>query len=128
MRPCPSPGILSGAPVPGRYLLYPETSAAGLWSTPSDLAQLIIAIQRGLKGSDGGVSRMVAHWLTTPVVEGQALGLSVVQGAARTFSHGAQRRIRRISRWGPLQWRGHYDQPERQFRRITRIARAVRGD
>ncbi len=35
----------NGVAIPGKYHTYPEMSAAGLWTTPSDLATLGIALQ-----------------------------------------------------------------------------------
>jgi CubicO group peptidase (beta-lactamase class C family) len=35
-----------GAPVAGRWHLYPEMAAAGLWTTPTDLAKFIVAVRR----------------------------------------------------------------------------------
>lgn len=37
--------------VTGRYHTYPEMAAAGLWTTPSDLARLILEVQRSLAGT-----------------------------------------------------------------------------
>ena len=35
-----------GAPVAGRWHVYPEMAAAGLWTTPTDLAKFIVAVRR----------------------------------------------------------------------------------
>ncbi|HVG00158.1 MAG TPA: serine hydrolase domain-containing protein [Chloroflexia bacterium] len=40
----------SGRPVAGKWRVYPEMAAAGLWTTPSDLARLAIDLQRALSG------------------------------------------------------------------------------
>jgi CubicO group peptidase (beta-lactamase class C family) len=39
-----------GAPVEGGFHTYPEMAAAGLWTTPTDLARYAIEIQRSLRG------------------------------------------------------------------------------
>lgn len=44
-----------GKAVPGGWRIYPESAAAGLWSTPSDLAKVIIEVQK----TTGGVSSKV---------------------------------------------------------------------
>ncbi|MDZ4860334.1 MAG: serine hydrolase domain-containing protein [Candidatus Hydrogenedentes bacterium] len=41
---------LNGKPVEGRYHVYPEMAAAGLWTTPSDLALAAIALQHTKSG------------------------------------------------------------------------------
>lgn len=41
---------LNGVVVKGKWHIYPEMAAAGLWSTPKDLAQFIIYIQAALNG------------------------------------------------------------------------------
>jgi CubicO group peptidase (beta-lactamase class C family) len=44
-------GSLSdGAEVPGKSHIYPETIAAGLWTTPSDLARFAIARMNTTRG------------------------------------------------------------------------------
>jgi CubicO group peptidase (beta-lactamase class C family) len=54
-------------PVEGKWLVYPELAAAGLWTTPSDLARAGIALQLALKGeaqhvlSAATVARMLIH-------------------------------------------------------------------
>jgi CubicO group peptidase (beta-lactamase class C family) len=43
-----------GTPVDGGWNRYPEMAAAGLWTTPSDLARFAIAVQRASRGEGGG--------------------------------------------------------------------------
>jgi CubicO group peptidase (beta-lactamase class C family) len=40
----------SGAPLPGGWRVVPELAAGGLWSTPTDLAKLLIAIADAFQG------------------------------------------------------------------------------
>jgi hypothetical protein len=35
----------AGMPVTGKYRTYPEMAAAGLWTTPTDLANFCIEVQ-----------------------------------------------------------------------------------
>ncbi len=42
-------GHVKGVPLAGRWHVYPELAAAGLWTTPSDLARFVIAIQQAKK-------------------------------------------------------------------------------
>jgi CubicO group peptidase (beta-lactamase class C family) len=54
--------LSSGAEVPGGWRVMPEAAAAGLWSTPSDLARLLIAISRSYKGEDDALlSQVIAR-------------------------------------------------------------------
>ena len=71
-----------GSPVHRGWHVYPTTAAAGLWTTPADLAKFIIAIQNGLKGEHNGpIGGVIAREMTTPS-PGQeyALGLLVKDG------------------------------------------------
>jgi CubicO group peptidase (beta-lactamase class C family) len=45
----------SGKPIPGKYHTYPEMSAAGLWTTASDLATLAILLQHTYAGQSSAV-------------------------------------------------------------------------
>jgi CubicO group peptidase (beta-lactamase class C family) len=40
----------SGQPIYGKWLTYPEMGPSGLWTTPSDLAQLVVEIMRARAG------------------------------------------------------------------------------
>ena len=42
--------LTDGSPVPGRWHIYPEKAAAGLWTTASDLARFMIAVQEAYTG------------------------------------------------------------------------------
>jgi CubicO group peptidase (beta-lactamase class C family) len=68
---------LDGNPLAGRYHVYPEHAAAGLWSTPSDLARLALAI--GTSWRTGGLLKQAtAELMATRVANGPTgLGLFV---------------------------------------------------
>ncbi len=75
----------------GKWNVYPEMSAAGLWTTPSDLAQMVIGIQKALAGASTGViSPEIAQWMTTPVLDHDGLGLFVDGPHNQIFSHGGR--------------------------------------
>lgn len=60
------------------YNLYPESAAAGLWTTPTDLAKLIIDIQLSLKSDSGKIlSQQFTSELTTPTLENSNSALGV---------------------------------------------------
>ncbi len=42
--------LANGQPLPQKWNLYPATSAAGLWTTPTDLARFVIEIQKAHAG------------------------------------------------------------------------------
>jgi hypothetical protein len=44
-----------GKPLPGGFRVYPELAAAGLWTTPSDLARFAIELQTAASGRGGRV-------------------------------------------------------------------------
>ncbi|MFO7601877.1 MAG: serine hydrolase domain-containing protein [Candidatus Desulfacyla sp.] len=46
---------VDGAVLPGGWNTYPELVAAGLWTTSSDLARLIIEVQKAAVGNQGAV-------------------------------------------------------------------------
>lgn len=79
-----------GAPVAGRFHGYPELAAAGLWTTPSDYARYVIAIQRALRDEPGAIlSRAMVDTMLTHVRGGYGLGVAVTgTGESRRFSHG----------------------------------------
>jgi CubicO group peptidase (beta-lactamase class C family) len=79
-----------GQPVPGKYHTYPELAAAGLWTTPGDLARFAIGIQDALVGKPHSViSKATAEQALSRQIENDGLGF-FLDGEGRTlrFSHG----------------------------------------
>jgi CubicO group peptidase (beta-lactamase class C family) len=73
-----TPYKADGAPVPGGFHTYPEMAAAGLWTTPTDLARFVIEIQRSLRGDANHV--LSADMTRQMLADGQGhwgLGLQV---------------------------------------------------
>jgi CubicO group peptidase (beta-lactamase class C family) len=84
----------SGEPVKGKWHTYPEMAAAGLWTTPSDLARFAMAIQQAYAGTSNSVlSRAMARQLLTTQIDGWGLGPGVEgEGRSARFSHGGDNR------------------------------------
>lgn len=78
-----------GSMVPGRYHTYPELAAAGLWTTPSDLARFVIAIAQSARGAPHAVLlRPIIHQMLTPQTGDYGLGVAVAAaGQTLRFSH-----------------------------------------
>jgi CubicO group peptidase (beta-lactamase class C family) len=84
-----------GAPMPGRWRVYPELAAAGLWTTASDLARFAIAVQQSRTGAPGAlVSKALATRMLTPAAGGEegnfignGLGFFIDQRGKGTFAH-----------------------------------------
>jgi CubicO group peptidase (beta-lactamase class C family) len=75
---------------PASWHVYPEQAAAGLWTTPSDLARIAIEVQRAIKGPKGIVlTQASARELLSPTgVGGYGVGFGVAQrGQGWYFSH-----------------------------------------
>ena len=68
-----------GTPVDGGPHVYPEQAAAGLWTTPSDLARLAIGVQQALSGTSAIVLPLgTAHAMLAPMYYNQqAIGFAV---------------------------------------------------
>ena len=79
-----------GRTIPGKRHTYPEMAAAGLWTTPSDLARFALAMDRSLEGKPGGVlSKETAVKMLTPGFGDYGLGFGInKRGGALYFSHG----------------------------------------
>jgi len=79
-------------PVKGRWHIYPEMAAAGLWTTPTDLARFAIEVQQAYAGKSSKViSPAMARQMLTEVKDGDGLGV-FLQGTGHglTFNHGGR--------------------------------------
>jgi CubicO group peptidase (beta-lactamase class C family) len=80
-----------GHPLPGRFHVYPEMAAAGLWTTAADLARAGIALQQALSGTEGALlSRSTAEEMLTPSPAGGGVGLGFFlegEGEGMRFGH-----------------------------------------
>src|SRR5262249_40317982 len=76
--------------LPGKWRLLPEMAAAGMWSTPSDLARVAIEIQRIRAGkSNKLLSASTVNQMLTRQVGDWGLGFSIEgEGPKVRFSHG----------------------------------------
>ncbi|HEY6816642.1 MAG TPA: serine hydrolase domain-containing protein [Croceibacterium sp.] len=80
----------TGEPVEGGYHVYPEQAAAGLWTTPSDLARWALALSADFTRGDGKLlDHDTAIAMLTPGLGGFGLGVGVGgSGDLLTLSHG----------------------------------------
>lgn len=81
----------NGEAVKGRWHTYPEMAAAGLWTTPSDVARFAIEIQSSLAGKSNKVlsTAMTSQMLQLPKPQLAPYGLGLeVQGEGRSASFG----------------------------------------
>src|SRR5215467_16283013 len=73
-----TPYNADGAPVEGGFHIYPELAAAGLWTTPTDLARYAIEIQRSLRGDANHVlSAAMTKQMLTVVQRHYGLGPAI---------------------------------------------------
>jgi CubicO group peptidase (beta-lactamase class C family) len=86
----------NGARMNEPWHVYPEQAAAGLWTTPTDLAWFAIEVQLAVQGRSSRVlTPALAREMTTPVGVGPfGVGFGIFkQGEGWYFSHGG-------SNWG----------------------------
>jgi CubicO group peptidase (beta-lactamase class C family) len=84
-----------GTLLPGKWHVYPELAAAGLWTTASDLARFVLAVQQARTGAPGALlskpmaTKMlsVANVGDLGIALGNGLGLFIDQRGKGTFAH-----------------------------------------
>jgi len=79
----------NGKTINGGYHLYPEKAAAGLWTTPTDLAKFMIALGKSYRGENGGVLEQSSAQLMmkrVPNAGGTGIGIDG-EGDSFRFRH-----------------------------------------
>ncbi len=77
-----------GKPVHGKWHVYPEMAAAGLWTTPTDLAKFAIEIALSKQGRANHVlTQKMTQEMLTPVMNDVALGLFLDKDNPGQFGH-----------------------------------------
>jgi CubicO group peptidase (beta-lactamase class C family) len=78
-----------GALVPGKIHVYPEMAAAGLWTTPTDLAKFGIEVQLAYAGKSNKVlPKELIDKMVTPFMENVGLGFFIdKRGNSVYFGH-----------------------------------------
>jgi CubicO group peptidase (beta-lactamase class C family) len=76
-----------GKAVKGKYHIYPEQAAAGLWTNPTDLANYVIETQLALHGKSSKVlSQDMTKLRLTPYIDkSAALGVFIVKRGEQTY-------------------------------------------
>ena len=88
---CASGHGWAGSRLQGRWHLYPEMAAAGLWTTAGDLARFSLEVQRSLRGDSHLLGADTARQMLAPPAgsASYALGFLVAgTGDAARFGHG----------------------------------------
>jgi CubicO group peptidase (beta-lactamase class C family) len=80
-----------GKRIPGKWHIYPEMAAAGLWTTPTDLARYVLYVQAAMRGETGQLlTPVLAKDLVARQNNGQhGLGPQIPEvGEFARFGHG----------------------------------------
>lgn len=73
------------------WYLYPESAAAGLWTTPEDLAKFLIYMGKLYNGEDGIVNTSAIKEMFRPILDGYGFGFFVSERNGETYvGHGGK--------------------------------------
>lgn len=76
----------AGNKINGNWHVYPEIAAAGLWTTPSDLARYIMEVQQAYEGDGRVLSEATTHMMLEAGMNDHGLG-PIVEDAGSRFAH-----------------------------------------
>lgn len=84
----------NGVPILGNWHIYPEMAAAGLWTTPADLARLAIEVADAYHGkSRHGLRREIIQEMFARPLNNYGLGFQLNgRGSSLSFGHGGSNR------------------------------------
>lgn len=97
--------LRSGKAIEGRYFIYPELAAAGLWTTPTDLARYIIDCQLTLKEDKGKILKKetMLKRMTPYIDKYSALGVIIqTKGTENWFNHNGGNQGFLCTSWGSM--------------------------
>jgi CubicO group peptidase (beta-lactamase class C family) len=78
-------------PINGKYHIYPEIGPAGLWTTPTELATIMIEIQKGLQGKSDFIKKETLEEMLTPQEVAKWIGIGFMlegENESTRFKHG----------------------------------------
>lgn len=95
-----------GKMLKGKYHVYPEQAAAGLWTNPTDLSKYIIETQLAYAGKSHKVlNQQTTRLRLTPYIDKEAaLGVFIIDlDSTKYFTHGGANEGFRCDYWGSLE-------------------------
>jgi CubicO group peptidase (beta-lactamase class C family) len=97
----------NGKALPGKYHIYPEQAAAGLWTNPTDLSKYVIETQLALQGkSHKVINQQTTKLRLTPYLnKNAALGVFIdsLQDGVKYFEHGGANEGFRCQYFGSME-------------------------
>ncbi len=78
-------------PITGNHHIYPEMGPAGLWTTPTELATIMLEIQKGLSGTSDFIEKETLEEMLTPQEVANWIGIGFMlegENESARFKHG----------------------------------------